>query len=286
MAIVVEPIVDLDGFSACAAVQRIVLGEEDPIPLPVAALVGVQRSGGLVLGAYDNTDPTPQLLGCLVDLVAAGKTAARLTLFHGVVPQRRNRGAGTALRRDERKRLRDARIAVVRWAIDPLDSVEAYVALSKLGALGVAYERDLFGHREDPVGAGLATDRMVIEWRLDAPRVAAIVDAGAPPAHLRLGLDRMDVITRTRLVSGGGRRFLGFRAQSEGELLLAEIPVAMDRLRADGGEVARDWRLGTRELFESLLARGYVVTGLLHTGGRSFHVLEQRSKEELLDRVE
>jgi predicted GNAT superfamily acetyltransferase len=191
---------------------------------------------------------------------------------------------GTSLRQEERRRLLAQAVSIVRWAIEPLRSVEAHLALSKLGAVGVAYERDLFGASMDGGRTGLATDRLVMEWRLDAPRVAAVIDGGLPPVHLRVGLDKMDVITRTGLVEGGGRRFQGFRTQSEGPLLLAEVPEDVDRLRDRQPDVARQWRVGTRELFEGLLERGYLATGFVHEAGRSFYVFEHAERSAVFER--
>ena len=286
MSIIVEPLVTRDGFAACEAVQAAVLGASMEPLVRMPMLVGIHRSGGMVLGAYEDTDPVPRLYGCLIDLVAAGRQRSRLTVFCGVVPDRRGNGVAVALRREERAMLRAQGVQIVRWAVDPLRSVDAYVALSKLGAVGVAYERDLYGQLIDPANRGLATDRLVLEWRVDSPRVAAILDGGLPPLHLRLGLDKMDVISRTGVLDGGLRRFRGFRSQAASDVLLAEIPEDLDLLRGRDEEAARIWRVGTRDLFETLLEKGYLVTGFVHEAGRSFHVLERLEKAVLWERTE
>jgi predicted GNAT superfamily acetyltransferase len=283
MTIRVEELTSHEAFAACRAVQHAV-GTASGELLSAPILVGIQRSGGLVLGAWDDTDPTPSFLGCLVDLVATGRRAARLTLFRGVLPERRGRGIGYRLRCVERERLRGETVAVVRWAIDPLRSVDAHVAMNKLGAVAVGYERDLYGPSEADRDRGLATDRLVVEWRLDSPRVCAIIDQGRLPPHFDLGLDRMGVVTRTTATESGGRRLLGTRQTLSGEVLLAEIPADLDRIR-DEEDVRRAWRLGTRELFEEMLAEKYLITGFVHQGGRSFHLFERTGRDEAFERI-
>ncbi|UCF09415.1 MAG: hypothetical protein JSW65_04945 [Candidatus Bipolaricaulota bacterium] len=281
MTIQVEPLTSHPMFSACHALQR-AIGAGDALSAPT--LVSIQRSGGLVLGAWDDTDPTPTLCGCLVDLVSTGRRPGRLTVFRGVLRERRNRGINLRMRRAERSLLRADGVEVVRWAIDPLRSVEAHVAMNKLGAIAVGYERDLYGSTDAPQDRGLATDRLVVEWRIDSPRVCAIIDRRRLPPHFDLGLDRMAVVTRTG-AAGDVRRFLGARHVRTGDVLLAEIPSDLERVREENHELAREWRLGTRELFEAVLADGYLITGFVHEGGRSFHLFERTDREAAFDRI-
>jgi len=288
MSIVVEAFGEQAEFAACEAVQEAVCGPGARTLLTVPMLVAVHRSGGMVLGAYDDTDPTPTLSGCLVDLVAEGRDrTARLTGFHGVLPGHRGRGIGYRQRCRERELLLEAGTTVVRWAIDPLRSAEAYFALNKLGAVGIAYERDLYGRLDDVRNRGLATDRLVVEWRLDAPRVCALVDREAAPYHFQLGLEGMEVVSKTASVAGSRlRRLQGFADRVGSDVVLAEIPEDLDRLRLADADLARDWRTGTRDLFETFIGSGYTVTGFVHQGGRSFHLLERADRGTILDRAD
>jgi len=254
--------------------------------VPAGLLVSVERSGGLVLGAYDGERDSARLVGCLVDLAAHYQGhPAQLTLQHLVHKEARNRGIGHALRVREREECRRQGVGVVTWGVDPLRSVEAHFAFTKLRAVGVAYERATQGERAEPGRRTLASDRVAVEWWVESPRVCAFLDRATPPRHLRVGLDRMDVVTKTTLTESGLRRLVGFTAQPRSDLALVEIPTDLDALWQIDPDLACDWRLKTRECFETLTLGGYVVSGFVHEAGRSFHLLERAPRDAFLKRA-
>ncbi len=254
--------------------------------MPAGLLVAVERSGGLVLGAYDKDENPARLVGCLVDLAAHYQGhPAQLTLQHVVHKEARNRGIGHALRLREREECRKQGAKVVTWGVDPLRSVEAYFAFAKLRAIGAAYERAAPAERAEPGRRSLAGDRMAVEWWVESPRVSAFLDQATPPRHLRVGLDRMDVVTKTTLTENGLRRLVGFTARPRTDLALVEIPTDLDAMWQIDPDLACDWRLKTRECLEMLIVAGYVVSGFVHEAGRSFHLLERTARDALLKRA-
>jgi len=269
----------LTQLAACAELQRAILGDRSRSIWPVPALTAIGQSGGLVLGSWDGTAPVPRLLGALVDLVGdIDGYPARHTVFHGVHPSHRNRGVGGDLRLVERAVCQRAGVDLVFWALDPLRSVDAHLAFNKLGAIATEYQRNLYGELSDNANRGLATDRLRVEWWLDAPRVRALLDRGNPAAHLRLGIHQMHVVTETRLGRNGVRALTGYDDAPHAEHVLAEIPADLDRLRALDPAVARDWRVQSRSVFELLFDRGYVAVGFIHEGGRSFHLFREANR--------
>jgi predicted GNAT superfamily acetyltransferase len=59
-------------------------------------------------------------------------------------------------------------------------------------------------------------------------------------------------------------------------MVLVEIPPDFVALKAANPEVALEWRLHTRQLFETLFAQGYLITGFVHHPGdptRSVYIL-------------
>ena len=167
--------------------------------------------------------------------------------------------------------------------IDPLRGVNAHIALNKLGGIGVGYSRNRYGPLPDPADGGLATDRIEIEWWIDSPRVNAVLDRGLLPSHYRFGLDRMEVVTKTRGVGDGLRQLVEFNPNPGSKVILVEIPVDLDRLFTTSPNLARDWRVKAREVFETLFGKGYLLTGFVHEAGRSFHLLEWGRKRVVLE---
>jgi len=270
-------------YRHCIELQRAVLGDRARTVLPVPALVAVSQSGGLVLGTSDSEPDGSILSGVLVDLVAnADGYAARETVFHGVHPTGRNRGVGYALRAAERTICQSEAVDVIAWSLDPLRSEQAHLAFNKLGAIATDYRTNLYGEVHDTPNLGLETDRLRVEWWLDAPRVVSIMDQANPPSHLKLGVHEMDVLTKTSLLPGSIRRLVDFDESPRAQYVLVEIPVDIDRVRAIDLSVAQEWRLRSREAFQLLFEHGYVVVGFVHEGGRSFHLFRKADRGTVL----
>lgn len=283
MNIATRELASLDDFAACERLQLALVGGWERLVVPPHALVTIGESGGILLGAYDAD--SDELHGMLIDLVGIDNgRGIGSTLFFGVRSEVRNRGIGQSLRRAERRYARRAGIPLIRFPVDPLRGVEAHLSFNKLGGIGVAYVRNLYGPLPDPADGGLATDRIVVEWWIDSPRVNAVIDNGLLPPHYRLGLDRMEVVTKTRAVGDGVRQLLEFNSSPGSDVILVEVPVDFDRLLVSFPKLARDWRVRTREVFEAFFAKGYLLTGFVHEASRSFHLLERRRRTMVLEK--
>jgi predicted GNAT superfamily acetyltransferase len=73
-------------------------------------------------------------------------------------------------------------IRLVEWTFDPLELKNAHFNLNRLGAICRRYVPNLYGVTTSPLHRGIATDRLVAEWRLDSPRVIAAIQDLAPSA--------------------------------------------------------------------------------------------------------
>ncbi len=286
MSIEVEPLAGLEPWRACERLELEVRGE--PLGRPTCGLPtlrAIDDSGGLILGAWDTSTSERVLAGALVDLSGRHEGFSGLfTLFLGVLPRRRNAGVASALRRAERAEAADRGVEVVRWWIDPLRGDETHLALNRLGAVGCRYERNVFGELHDRQNAGLATDRVGIEWWVRAPRTAAVVEQGRVAAHYQLGFHEMAVLTKTTVGPSGQRVLLDLDRSVTGAHLLVEVPEHLDPLREAAADEARRWRLATRDAFERLFAEGYLLVGLIHEAGRSFQLFEAADLGAVLGR--
>ncbi len=282
MTATIERLTRLDGMDAFVDLQKSILGERARSIWSVSALVAVCQCGGLALGARCE-DGAADLCGALIDLVGDVEGyPSRHTVFRGVLPSARNRGTGFALRAAERAICRQEGVDLIFWALDPLRSDEAHLGLNKLGAIVTGHTRHLYGELHDTPNLGLATDRLRVEWWIESPRVESLLDRGNRPQHLRVGIHEMDVITETKLHQDGFRRFIGHDDAPRADHVLAEIPVDIDRIRAADPAAAREWRLRFREVLELLFERGYVGTGFIHEGGRSFHLFRKADRGAVL----
>ena len=285
MPTTVSQLTDLEDFVACEDLQAGLVGAGARSILPVPALAAIDRSGGLLLGAWATEGERRTLRGALIDLVAeADGYPARFSVLLAVDRAFANRGVAQALRAAERAACVRAKVDLVYWWSDPLSGTAAHIAFNRLGAIATGHTRNALGPLGDEFNRGLATDRVRVEWWIEAPRVVAVLDNDRNPPHYGLGLDRMQLLTRSTTRPSGQRGPIGVDGTPTKPFALVEVPADLDAVRARDPSAARDWRLTCREAFELLFSNGYLIVGFVHEGGRSFHLFERRDRGTILGR--
>jgi predicted GNAT superfamily acetyltransferase len=88
----------------------------------------------------------------------------------------RNRGLGSQLKLEQRREALSRGIRRMEWTFDPLEIKNAFLNIHRLGATVSCYREDFYGLSSSRLQGGLPTDRLLAEWRLDSPRVKAILD--------------------------------------------------------------------------------------------------------------
>lgn len=160
-------------FEACVALQREVWGEEDLEIEPVSGFIVATQTGGQVLGAFDGA----KLVGYTLALVGYRDGSVFLHSHHtGVHNGYRDRGVGRRLKLFQREEALSRDIRFVQWTFDPLEVRNAHFNLNRLGAICRQYKPNLYGITTSPLHRGLATDRLLVEWRLDSKRVVAAIE--------------------------------------------------------------------------------------------------------------
>ena len=171
----------LENFHACVALQREIWGEQDLEVEPATMFVVAAHTGGQVLGAYDGG----VLVGFTLALAALRNGAPYLhSHMTGVHANYRDRGVGRMLKLFQRDEALSRDIRLIEWTFDPLELRNAHFNLNRLGAICRRYLPNLYGITTSPLHRGLATDRLLVEWRLDSSRaVAAIQNLAKEPVE-------------------------------------------------------------------------------------------------------
>lgn len=281
--ITIEPVHNHRGYRECEALQRAIWGFDDIAVVPDHALHTIVEGGGLLLGAYDGIGPGREMVGFVLSLLGwweVGKRLRHQSLMAAVREGWQGKGVGYALKCAQRKHVLSQGIDLVTWTFDPLESRNAHFNLNKLGAVVTRYMPEYYGEFRDARNRGLATDRFLCEWHLSSPRVKARL-AGEKPG---LSLGKAEAINATRRLPSGLRAPVSFRADLAAPILLYEIPADLQTVKREDLELARVWRMESRKALTLYLEDGYLVTGLLHQGDRSFLVLERAELAEVLSR--
>jgi len=195
--IVVRSCEGFEELDACVQLQGCTWNVDLSELTPRKTFVLAQKIGGQVLGAFDTalggTIPgqgSQSLVGYLMALpgVKSENGKARPYLHSHMLAVRashRNCGLGTQLKREQRLEALRRGIRRIEWTFDPLEIKNAYLNIHKLGAVVRAYAADFYGVSSSRLQAGLPTDRLIAEWRLDSQRALAASE-GLPRAKYRI----------------------------------------------------------------------------------------------------
>lgn len=260
-----------DEYIAVAELQKEVWGHESIEIVPPSILMVNQKIGGIVAGAFVPRDMSADKDGADETLVAfvyglpgfrEGKEVHWSHML-AVKPEWRGKGLGGRLKQYQRDFVIAKGIDIVHWTYDPLESVNAVLNLSKLGALPAEYVCDLYGKGEKSVlHKGIGTDRFILTWYMSEE---------AKSAHLAR-YHAADPATVPAVISGP----LQFEpATAETTVLKIEIPLNIQELKGENPQIAKSWRDVTRAAFLHYFSRDFSVTSCYTDphSGRCYYVM-------------
>ena len=266
----IRPLKTLDDCRNVVRLEKTVWGytdAEDVVPAPVL-IVSIKR-GGVLLGSFDDSG---EMTG-FVYSIPGWKDGRPTQWSHmlGVVPRARLSGLGRALKLAQREATLAMGIDLVEWTYDPLQALNAHLNFTKLGVVVEEYEENIYGESSSPLHRGSPTDRFVALWNLREPHVERRISAAGP-------LIRDASVAAAPVVNPSKPG--PWLEPVEGELnhtlrrVLVEVPVGFSDLQIALPDLALEWRMTTRLIFQTYLGRGYrVVDFFLSREARRGHYL-------------
>jgi predicted GNAT superfamily acetyltransferase len=259
MNLEIKPIRSLFDLKRTHDIQRNTWGYRDLMIIPYTQLVSAQHSGGTLLGAYLDGELVGFVYGYL------GMSGGSLYLFSqrmGVLPSVQSRGIGAALKLAQREQMLRQGIDLIVWSYDPLEGKNAMLNIEKLGGIVRTYVRDIYGRVENPLQAGLAMDRFLLEWHLMSDRVRQYIRGEILRPTPQAWLAEKDY----RLVNYANwdselPRPIAADLELDDDVLLVQVPANLQVIKRRDLAIARGWRTTTRAIFETYFRRGYVITG-------------------------
>lgn len=228
----------LEEFQCCVELQRQIWGEADLEVEPVTMFVVAAHTGGQVLGAFDGG----RIIGYTL-AVAGLREGAPFLHSHmtGVLNGYRDRGVGRMLKLFQRDEALSRGIRLIQWTFDPLELRNAHFNLNRLGAICREYLPNLYGVTTSPLHRGLATDRLLVEWRLDSARaVAAMKNLVKEPVEAPA---------------------------------VIELPAELERWQQENAPEIKTVQARMREEFTKWFAKGYAAVGLRTGKGSPAYLL-------------
>jgi predicted GNAT superfamily acetyltransferase len=221
-----------DDFTACINMQREVWQFSDLDITPLRSFVITRNNGGFTLGAFAKQDG--RLLGFAHALAAFDEK--RQPYYYSqmlaVAPELHNSGIGMRLKFAQRQRALERDIPLMVWTFDPLQSRNAYLNIVKLGGVVRKYKVNYYGNQSSSaLHRGLDTDRLLVEWWVNSPRVKAIAESAG---KIETPPDPIATI---------------------------EVPFDIEQIKVRHLDEARAWQRKIRVAFEQHLAAGLYCAG-------------------------
>lgn len=263
-------------------VQRLVWQESETDIIPAHLMNSAVHNGGLAIGAYADQ----VMVGFVFGFPGFYSTPDGPRLKHyssilGVRPEWQGQGIGFALKRAQWQMVRHQGIDRITWTFDPLLSRNAWLNITRLGAVSNTYLRDFYGKMKDVLNQGLPSDRFEVDWWVNSQRV-----------NRRLSRRRRNALSLKHFITVGtpiinpseitlpdtaeGSWNTELKLGKELPFLLVEIPTDFISLKAADIQLAAQWRRQSRLVFERLFKAGYLITDFVHSGDdhpRSYYVL-------------
>lgn len=235
-----KKIKDIEDFKKIPEIQKSAWGFLDLDTEPHHLMTRVQKYGGLVQGLYFNGN----LVGFTYAIIGRWK-GKHFIYSHmtGVHQEHQKQGFGFLLKKAQREEVLKMGYEIIRWNFDPLESMNAFFNIHRLGIISVEYEKDIYGTGESGLHKGLPTDRLIATWNLDSDRVVNRMKQKEPPILENIPKEFLDNFTR--------------------KTAYIEIPRDIRSLKETDINEAVRWRLKTRRLFESAFQKDYVVRDIV-----------------------
>jgi predicted GNAT superfamily acetyltransferase len=285
-----------DQLQPLEELQRVIWPGSETEVVPLHLLVTIAQNGGLVIAAYPKgqkataeTDLNPPV-GFVYSFPGLyftpdGPRPKHCSHQLGVRAEYREKGLGFSLKRAQWQMVRRQGIDLITWTYDPLMSLNAHLNIARLGAVVRTYKKEIYGELKDDLNRGLPADRFQIDWWINSRRVDRRLSKRArPPLDLAHFLSaEAEIINPTKIdrrglpIPSSTQSLQTINATaSEDAIILVEIPSDFPALKQVDLQLALDWRIHAREIFENLFSKGYWVTDFVYLSGqtpRSFYVL-------------
>jgi predicted GNAT superfamily acetyltransferase len=256
-----------DEYRQVVDLERAIWGYTDAndlVTLPVFIIT--MKRGGILVGAFDEDE---RMVGFVFSIVGM-KHGRAMHWSHmlGVLPEYRSSGLGRELKLAQRERALAAGVDLVEWTFDPLQAINAHLNFTRLGVVSDEYCRNVYGESTSTLHRGTPTDRLIVQWNIREPHVERRLDP-ASAIHVRAPeVAAAPMINRTALVDGW-LSATSFDLSIDAPRLWLEIPTTFSQLQQQAPELALEWRMGTRDAFETYLSGGYRVVDFVLDRGNA-----------------
>jgi predicted GNAT superfamily acetyltransferase len=239
--------------------EQLVWANDDSVP--VHQTLTAVKNGGIVLGSYYDS----QLIGFQYSFAGFdGKEAYLCSHTLGIHPDFRIYGIGEKLKWAQRDEAIRKGYRLIKWTYDPLETVNAHLNIRKLGGVSSDYIENCYGDMADSLNAGVPSDRLVVHWWISSDRVWDRFEEKTRNQDQHDGATLLlDVTLNESGLPAPKKRLNSLAFLEENEYFLLPVPAFYQKIKERDLNLAREWRLATREIFQLCLARNLAVVDFI-----------------------
>lgn len=226
-------------------------------PIPIHQTLTAVKNGGIILGAFNEDELVAFSYG--FPGFRNGKTYLCSHML-GVDPEYQKLGIGYLLKKKQREIALQMGYQLIIWTYDPLESLNGHLNLSKLNAIVGQYIENQYGVMDDSLNYGLPTDRFLIEWWIDSSHIKE--KRNQKLKVIKSSIEWTLNETGMPLLKDFNLSDLQKKLAGE-EVIYLPIPSFFQQIKQTNLDLAIDWRLKTRGLFQLLLREGWTSLQLL-----------------------
>jgi predicted GNAT superfamily acetyltransferase len=276
--VTIAPFRNVTDFKTCEDIQREVWHYQDVDVVPAPLLMVASRTGGIILGAYNSLG---DLVGFVFSILgAAGGKSIQQSCMLAVRAAYRNFDVGFKLKMAQRKESQKRKISLINTSIDPMQPLNAYFALGKLGARADVYEENYCGETTSLLDRGLPTDRLLIAWSLDNKDVVRRLEMGPPRRDYRKEIKQRPIINQLIEVAPGMMTCSPIKLNCTSGQFLFEVPYNLQEIKNRDLGIALEWQGKMRQVFRHYFKKEYAATDfwVAEQDGhlRAFYLLEKK----------
>jgi predicted GNAT superfamily acetyltransferase len=276
--VTIAPFRSLTDYKTCEDIQREVWHSQDIDVVPVPMLLAANRTGGIILGAYNSLG---DLVGFVFSILGSLKgLPVQHSYMIGVRKAYRNFDVGFKLKMSQRKESLKRKIKRITSSIDPMQPLNAYFTLGKLGGWADSYEENFYGETTRLLERGLPTDRLLSYWDLNNTAVARRLETGPPKHDFRKELKHRTIINRLVEIAPGLMNSSPVKLNCSADRFLFEVPYNLPEIKNRDLGIALEWQGKMRQVFRHYFKKGFAATDfwVAEQDGhlRAFYLLEKK----------
>ncbi len=219
--------------------------------LPIHQTLTAVKNGGIIIGAFEED----KIIGFSYAF-AGFKDGQTYLCSHmlGIEENYRSKGIGEQLKKKQQKIAVQKGYTEIRWTYDPLETRNAYLNLTKLNGICSVYMENAYGEMNDGLNKNLPSDRFEVHWHISSEHVTGVevknYDNPVPLNEVSVhnGIPACTIIHSEKLTA---------------EVYSFTVPKDFQHVKTENHELALNWRMTTRNLFQELFSEGYAAVHLI-----------------------